>query len=125
MKPVVIDGDVWTINRVPPASPLLVDRTGNLRPATTDPLTRMISISDTIVPPLFDMVLLHEVTHAITISHGLLYVLRSVVPSDLQITVEEWSAELMEKHAAEAFALASESLGRPLCIKEYCIIAYQ
>ncbi len=124
MKPVVINGEVWTVRRVPPGDPLLVDRTGTLRIATTDPLSKSINIAGSVMPPLLDMVVLHEVTHAITDSHNLIYPLRMLIPPELWITVEEWSAELMEHHGIEAITLTSKILNRPPCIMGYCMVAY-
>lgn len=123
MKPVLINGELWQINRVSPGSPLLIDRTGNHRIATTDPVLKSINVSIEIQPPLLDRVLLHEVAHAITISHNLLQPLRAQIPEQLWVLVEEWSVELLEKHSLEAAILTSESLGRPLCIMGYCMMA--
>lgn len=123
MKPVVVGNDVWQVNRVSPDNPLLIDRTGTRRIATTDPLTKSINVSTDVVPPLLDMVMLHEIAHAITVSHGLLAPLRNSIPDDMWIHVEEWSASLMERHAIEAAILASQALGRPLCIGGYCIMS--
>lgn len=121
MRPLVVNGDVWSIRRVPPGDPSLVDRTGHLRLATTDPSEMTINISSEVVPPMLDKVLLHEAAHAITISHGLLRPLRAVIPPELWTLVEEWSAELMEKHGIEAIIISSESLGRPLCVHGLCL----
>ena len=91
-----------------------------MRAATTDPITRTIHVSTNVVPPLLDKVILHEIAHAITVSYGLIYPLRDKIPLDLRVLVEEWAVELVERHAIEATVLASESLGRPLCIGGYC-----
>ena len=121
MKPVLVNGEVWHVNRVSPGDPLLIDRTGTRRIATTNPLTRSINVSIDVVPPLLDRVLLHEVAHAITISHGLLGPLRMHIPPELWVLVEEWSVELLEKHGIEAIIATSESLGRPVCVSGQCL----
>lgn len=121
MKPVLINGELWQVNRVSPGDPLLVDRTGNLRVATTDAATKSIHLSNELIPPVLDQVLLHEITHAITVSYDLLPLLRAKIPRTSWIMAEEWSAELVEKYSIEAAILASEALGRPLCIMGYCI----
>ena len=121
MKPVLINGEVWHVRRVPPGDPILVDRTGTVRVATTDPVTRRINISADVMPPLLDRVLIHEIAHAITMSHGLLDPLRIQLPPELWVLVEEWSVELLEKHGIEAIMLASESLGRPVCVSGQCL----
>lgn len=110
-------------NPKPKGNPLLIDRTGEFKYATTDPLTRTIRISSDVEPPLLDKVVLHEIAHAITISHGLLGPLRDSIPDSMWVHVEEWSASLMERHAIEAAILASQALGRPLCIGGYCIMS--
>ena len=121
MKPVVVNGKVWQVLQVAPDDPLLIDRTGSLRLATTDPDTRTIRISRSVIPPLLDMVMLHEATHAITISYGLTDSLRALMTWDLQVFMEEWSAELLEKHGIEAAVIASRALGRPVCIRGFCL----
>lgn len=121
MNPVLINGELWNIERVSPGSPFLIDRTGNQRLATTDPLDRKIYISSDLKPPLLDKVMLHEVAHAITVSHGLLDSLRNSIPDSMWIPVEEWSASLVERHAVEAAILSSKILGRPICILGFCL----
>lgn len=121
MKPITVNGESWSVNTVTPDDPSLVDRTGTRRIATADPATRSINVSSSVQPPLLDRVLLHETAHAITVSHGLLSPLRSQIPPELWVTVEEWAVELLEKYSIEAIILASESLGRPLCIRGYCM----
>lgn len=88
--------------------------------ATCDPSTREVYVSVAVTPPLLDRVILHEVSHAVTVSHGLLGPLRSSLPPDYWVTVEEWAAQLMESYSLEALAAASESLGRPVCVRGLC-----
>ena len=114
------NGKLWRIVRVHPNDTRLIDRTGTVRIATTDPQTRSVYIAWDIPPPLLDKVLMHEISHAITVSYGLLKPLRQSVPQDAWITVEEWASQLVENYSIEAAALASESLGRPVCIRGYC-----
>lgn len=121
MRPFVINGDVWGVVRVPAGDPSLVDRTGTPRLATTDPATRTIFVLDSVMPPLLDRVMLHEVAHAITVSWRLLGRVRSAVPASAWVPVEEWAAQLLEGHAIEAVAAASRSLGRPVCVEGACM----
>lgn len=120
MRPFVVNGEFWRVVRVPPDSPALIDRTGTRTIATTDPVSRTVSVSASVMPPLLDRVLLHEVAHCITISHGLLEVLRLAVPQRLWVFVEEWAAQLVENHGIEAATLAAQSLGRPICVRGWC-----
>lgn len=115
------NGEVWGVVWVSPGDPRLVDREGKLTVGTTDPSTRMVHISTALVPPLLDRVLLHEVAHAVMMSNDLLGPLHSMIPHASRIDVEEWAAQLVEVHGVEATVLASESLGRPLCVRGYCV----
>lgn len=103
---------------VSPGDERLVDRTGTERLATTDPITRTIYLTSTLTPPRLDRVVLHEVTHALTVSHRLIPALRASVS---WVDVEEWSAQLLENHAIEAIDAARKLLGRPLCVWGTCI----
>lgn len=123
MKPVVVNGVAWKVNRVSPGDHLLIDRTGRERIATTDPATMTINVSTSVMPPLLDKVLLHEAAHAITVSYGLLLPLRAKIPPEHWVTVEEWAVELLENYSLEAIIATSESLGRPLCIRGNCFEA--
>ena len=121
MKAITINGDVWRVIRVPAGDPRLIDRTGTCRLATTDPKGRTISISEGVQPPLLDKVLLHEVTHAITVSYDLLRPMRESVPRHSWVPSEEWAVQLVENHAIEAVEAATIVLGRPVCVRGLCL----
>ena len=119
MRPFTVNGELWRVVRVSPSDPRLIDRTGERRIATTNPLRREVCVSDELEPPMLDKVVLHEVAHAVTIGYGLLGPLRALERPDRWM-VEEWAAGLMENHAIEAVKAASEALGRPLCVRGVC-----
>jgi len=120
MRPFVVNGRLWRAVRVLPDDPRLIDRTGVRRIATADPSTSTVCVSEEVSSPLLDRVMVHEVAHAVTMSYGLLDSLHDMLPPDRWVPVEEWAAELVEKHGMEAMALASESLGRPVCVRGLC-----
>lgn len=120
MRPFVSNGVAWRVVGVAPGDPRLVDREGRLTVGTTDPLTSTVHISSALTPPMLDRVLLHEVAHAVTISHGTLPQLGGMVRFGDVVGVEEWAAQLVENHGIEAAVLASESLGRPICVRGFC-----
>lgn len=122
MKPFVVNGDLWRVAWVPPGDPSLIDRTGMHRLATADLVGKVISVSADVAPPLLDKVLLHEVAHAVIASYDLFSPLKALLPEDMWIVVDEWSAQLVENHSLEATLLAAESLGRPLCIRGRCMV---
>ena len=69
---------------------------------------------------MLDKVLLHEVTHAITVSYDLLRPMRESVPRRSWVPSEEWAVQLVENHAIEALRLSRKILGRPVCVREEC-----
>lgn len=117
----VINGELWRVLRVKAGDPRLVDRVGVRRLATADPLTRVICIRDDLTPPLLDKVLMHEVAHAVTMSWDMLTRIRSSIPQESWVAVEEWAAQLVENHAIEVVNIASNVLGRPVCVRGKCL----
>jgi len=115
-----VNGETWRVVRVAAGDPRLIDRTGELRVATTDPTCRCVFLSASLTPPMLDRVLLHEVAHAVTVSYGLLPTLRGRVRDGDNVGVEEWAANLMENHAMEAVRVAATVLGRPPCVRGEC-----
>ena len=120
MRPIMVNGHAWRVVGVEPGDPRLIDRTGTHTVGTADPATRTIHISSELAPPMLDRVLLHEVAHAVAMSHGLLDALHAMVPEASWVPVEEWAAQMVENHGIEASVLASEALGRPLCVGGFC-----
>lgn len=124
MRPLVVRGNVWRVVRVSPDDPFLIDRTGVPKLATTDIGTKTIRISKAVMPPLFDRVYLHEVTHAIMEEYGVTDILSQVTDGRQQVFVEELMAWLVETHAIEAIDAVSRSLGRPVCTDGICMGGY-
>ena len=122
MRPFLANGRLWRVVEVEPGDPRLIDRTMTERLATTDPATGTINVSSAVKPPLLDRVVMHEVAHAVTISYGLVSRLRAALPPELWVFVEEWAAQLVEMHAIEVSAIASETLGRPVCVHGRCSV---
>ena len=120
MTPLVVNGQLWRVVRVPAGDPRLVDRTGQPKLATTDPSGRVVSIRADLEPPLLDRVALHEVAHVVASAHGMLPMLHAAIPEESRVPVEEWAAKVMELHGIEAVKLAAEVLGRPVCVRGLC-----
>lgn len=102
MRPFVLNGHLWRVVRVLPGDPYLMGKLG-----VADAANRMIGLSWDLTTPLLDKVLLHEIGHAVTMEYG--------------YKVDEPSAQLIENHAVESVVLASEVLGRPVCINGSCL----
>ena len=104
-----------------PGDPFLMDSTGTMRIATTDPASRTIRISMDVMPPVFDQVFLHEVAHAIMEEAGINDLLQLLPDDRQQVIAEETLAWFLETHAIEAIDLTSRSLGRPVCVNDICM----
>lgn len=120
MRPFVLNGELWRVVRVRPGDPRLIDRTGTERIATTDPFSRTVCVSEAVKPPLLDRVMVHEASHAVAASYGLLGPLRASIPERYWVPAEEWAASLLEGFGMESAHLASVSLGRPVCVRGFC-----
>lgn len=121
MGPLIARGRTWRVVRVSPDDPLLMDRTGHMRVATTDPTTRTIRISRDVLPPLFDRVYLHEASHAIMEEAGVNELLSQLPDDRQQVLAEELLAWFLETHAIEVIDSVSRSLGRPVCVDGTCM----
>lgn len=115
-----MNGYVWQAQRVPADDPRLIDRTGVLRLACTDPTTRTIWVCEAVEPPLLDRIMIHEASHAAAVSYGILGHLRASMPERYSVMAEEFAASFAEGYGMEAAALASEALGRPVCVRGFC-----
>ena len=121
MRPLTIGNHVWRVVRVSPGDPLLMDRTGRMTIATTDPTTRTIRISKAVMPPLFDQVYLHEAAHAMMVEAGVPDLLQRLTDGRWQVLMEELVAWFLETHAIQVIDAVSASLGRPVCVDGRCM----
>ena len=121
VRPLVIGGAVWRVIRVAPGDPLLIDRTGQPKLATTDPTTKTIRISTDVPLDMYDRVYLHEVAHASMVESGVSDQLSRVAAGRKLVFLEELLAWFLESHSIEVIDAASKSLGRPLCIDGLCM----
>ncbi len=111
MNSFVMNGYFWRVQTVPPDSPMLYDRTGERRVATTDPNTQCIYLSESLEGQFLNRVLLHELGHCVMLSYGLIITIRSKLPRNLWIPAEEWCCNLIADYGAEIFATAFRVLG--------------
>lgn len=107
-----------------PDDPLLIDRTGIPRLATTDPNSKTIRMSMAVMPPMFDQVLVHEASHVMMVETGVSDLLSAVTDERRYIIAEEMLAWFLEHHAIEVIDAVSQSLGRPACVNDRCLVSY-
>lgn len=111
MDSFVLNGILWTIYIVPSNSHYLIDRTGNLTVATTDPKTLSIYISDRLSGEFLNRVLIHELGHCVLFSYGLLDYIHSMVMPKFWVEVEEMFCNFIADYGYQIFKTAYNILG--------------
>lgn len=106
-----MNGIVWHTEFVSPHSGLLMDRTGVMTVATTDPETYCIYLSDELYGAFLTKVLVHELGHCVMISYGLLRDIHTMVYPEYWISMEEWVCNFIANYGMEIFQQASSILG--------------
>lgn len=106
-----MNGLRWHVLYVSPKSPLLIDRTGETRVATTDPKTHCIYLSSQLDGDFLNTVLLHELGHCVMFSYDLLKDIHRVVSPELWIDAEEWVCNFIADYGLKIFSIACETLG--------------
>ena len=106
-----MNGHLWVVKFVDPSSDMLVDRTGNLTVATTDPSTHCVYLSDQLEGEFLFRVLVHELGHCIMVSYDMLDQIHSMVYPQCWTTVEEWICNLIANRGWQIFVEAYRLLG--------------
>lgn len=101
----------WKVSYVRSDSKRLIDRTGNVRLATTDIRLHQICINENLSGKLLTKVLLHEIGHATMASYGLISDLHKFVKKEYQVEAEEWVCNLIADYGAMIFRSAVKVLG--------------
>ena len=99
------------MERVPFDSPVLIDRTGQHRLATTDPSTFRVYLTDSLDGKFLETVLIHEIGHCLMVSYDLLHGIRMIIPPEHWITAEEWLCNYLATYGRDVFDAASSVLG--------------
>lgn len=106
-----MNGVPWDVYLVAPDDPVLVDRTGSLTVATTDPSESAVYISDGISGGFFMRVLIHEIAHCAMSSYGLLDDLHRMVRPDMWVEAEEWVCNFMADYGLRIYESAYRVMG--------------
>lgn len=105
------NGDDWRVERVAWDDPVLIDRTGSLCVATTDPKTMTVYIADWLNGSFLARVLIHEMAHATMWSNGLIPELRRMVSPEHWIEAEEWVCNFLADRGLGIYDEAAKILG--------------
>lgn len=106
-----MNGYLWRVEFVSPDSDLLVDRTGTLTVATTDPTTHRIYLSNTLEGEFLIRVLVHELGHSVMVSYSLLDDIHRMVYPNHWIEAEEWVCNFIANYGWQIFTTAYLILG--------------
>lgn len=106
-----MNGYLWRIVSVSSYDPILVDRTGNLTVATTDPKDLCIYISDEISGSFLFRVLVHELGHCAIYSFNLLNDIHRMVHPKYWVEAEEWVCNFIADYGLKIFKVAYKTLG--------------
>lgn len=106
-----MNGIIWRVEFVSPHSDLLVDRTGAMTVATTDPMTHMVYLSDSLEGEFLIHVLIHELGHCILASYSLLDDIHRMCYPEKWIEMEEWVCNFLANYGWQVFTQAYSILG--------------
>lgn len=106
-----MNGYPWKAIFVKPNDSMLVDRTGMLTVATTDPSTLTIYISKSIHGSFLARVLIHELGHCAIFSFNLLEDIHRMCYPEYWVEAEEWVCNFIADYGMAIFSTAYEILG--------------
>lgn len=111
IKSFCFNGYQWNVKFVDPDSPALVDRTWNLRVATTDPTSGTVFLSTLLYGQFLNRVLVHELGHCMMFSYNLLPQIHRMVRPEYWIEAEEWVCNFIADYGWYIFETAYDILG--------------
>lgn len=116
-----MNGLHWNVRWTKSTDPILVDRTGSLTVAVTDPDTMTIYLSNQLSGSFLNRVLIHELSHCVMYSYGLVNEIHRMCKKRYWIEMEEFCANLLADYGNQVFGLAYAILGN----KAIHIIPYE
>lgn len=108
----VMNGYEWHILRVDPNDPRLVDRTRNVRLATTDPNDLCVYLSNELSGEMLTRVLIHELGHCAIFSYGLEREIHRFVKRRYWVEAEESICNFLADYGRIIFNRVAEVLGK-------------
>lgn len=106
-----MNGYLWNVRFVGPNDPMLVDRTGVLTVATTDPSNLTIYISTILKGDFLMTVFIHELGHCALYSFGLLRKIHEMVYPEYWIDMEEFICNFLADYGLRVFKIAYKTMG--------------
>lgn len=106
-----MNGDLWYVRKVDPNNPELVDRTGKLCLATTNPIHRCVYLSNKLQGSLFSRVLIHELGHCAIVSFDLLDEIHRMVKPEYWVDAEEFICNFIADYGQKIFETGYKLFG--------------
>lgn len=106
-----MNGYSWRVCYVDADDPMLVDRTGRVTVATTDPGALTVYILRDLDGAFLSRVLIHELGHCAMFSFGLLDDIHRMVHPRYWLEVEEWVCNFIADYGMTIFDTAYAILG--------------
>lgn len=104
-------GILWHVAMVPPDSFYLVDRTGTLTVATTDPKSHTVYLSWDLKGEFLARVVIHELGHCAMVSFDLISEIRRMVAPKYWVEMEEFCCNLIADYGYTIYKDAYLILG--------------
>lgn len=101
-----MNGYLWRVEIVNPYDQNLVDRTGKLRVATTDPIDKRVYLSSELYGNFLITVLIHELGHCAMVSFDLIPEIHRMVKPEYWIEAEEWICNFIADYGITIFQKA-------------------
>lgn len=115
-----MNGYSWRVCYVDADDPMLVDRTGRVTVATTDPGTLTVYMLRYLDGAFLSRVLIHELGHCAMFSFGLLDDIHRMVHPQYWLEVEEWVCNFIADYGMMIFDTAYAILGdRAIAVVPY------
>lgn len=106
-----MNGYFWKVRFVPRNSPKLVDRTGYLSVATTDPHAMTVYLSNHLTGDFLMTVFVHELGHCALYCFGLLDEIHRMVLPEYWVEMEEFMCNFLADFGLKIFKIAYRTLG--------------
>ena len=106
-----INDYIWKFQFTNPTNYVLIDRTGSLCYATTDPVTKNVYVSNDIFGEFLETVVTHEIGHCVIFSYNLLPVIHKMVLPEYWIEAEEWMCNFIADYGRQIYAAVYDILG--------------
>lgn len=106
-----MNGYLWRVRFTYPSDPVLIDRTGTMTVAVTDPGTMTIYLSDELSGDFLLRVLIHELSHCAMFSFNLLPEIHKMVKKKHWIEAEEWCCNLLSDYGRMIYETAYSVIG--------------